>query len=63
METNICNECGREMSDNKKLCHDCQNKKDDKKRKVFKGILGALPLVVIAATRYFSGSNDESNNS
>lgn len=62
METNICNECGREMSDNKKLCHDCQNKKDDKKRKVFKGILGALPLV-IAVTRYFSGSNDESNNS
>ena len=61
METNVCSKCGREMSDNKKLCHDCQNKKDDKKR-VFGSILGAL-AVGIVATQYFLGSNDESNNS
>lgn len=62
METNVCNKCGREMSDNKKLCHDCQNKKDDKKR-VFGEFLTVLAaFIAIPVIQDFFGSDDKSNN-
>ena len=66
METNVyvCKKCKREISENKELCQYCQNKKGDKKRKVFGGILGALAALVgiLTTTKYLLDSDDESNN-
>lgn len=60
METNVCKNCGREMNDSKGLCHNCQNKKIDKQRKIGTGILGAMSLI-FGVLKYFSKSNgDES---
>ncbi|EMC55273.1 hypothetical protein [Streptococcus mutans] len=57
MKTNICKKCGKEM------CHDCQNKRNDKQRKIGGGILGLVFLTILGVVKYFSSShNDESNN-
>ncbi len=45
------------------MCHDCQNKRNDKQRKIGGGILGLVFLTILGVVKYFSSShNDESNN-
>lgn len=63
VKTNICKKCGKEISDSKEMCQDCQNRMNDKQRKIGGGILGLAFLTIFGVVKYFSGShNDESNN-
>ena len=62
--TNIysCEKCKREIVDDKKLCFDCQNKKDDKEKTILKWIfvgLSSLSLVGVALIKHFSGSDKD----
>ncbi|HFI0427275.1 TPA: hypothetical protein ACGOW3_001593 [Streptococcus suis] len=60
--TNIyfCEKCKRELGDDKKLCFDCQNKKDDKEKTIFKWIFGGFSsLVGVALIKHFFGSDKD----
>ena len=61
METNVyvCKKCKRELGDDKKLCHDCQNKKDDEEKTVVRLILGGLSIVGVVIIKRFVGSNNK----
>lgn len=61
METNVyvCKKCKREIGGDKKLCHDCQNKKGDKEKTAVKFILGGLSIVGVALIKHFSGSDKD----
>ena len=48
MTANICKKCGREMSDNKKLCHNCRNKHNDKINKIGKRIVTGVGVVALS---------------
>ncbi|HEM5140502.1 TPA: hypothetical protein U1257_002095, partial [Streptococcus suis] len=50
----------RELGDDKKLCFDCQNKKDDKEKTIFKWIFGGFSsLVGVALIKHFFGSDKD----
>lgn len=59
METSICKNCGTEMSEIKELCHNCQNEKSDKRRKIGQVALGTMSVILIGVLKYFSKSDND----